>query len=111
MLLSVHFLFHMHGSRCNQDSPKPLLFLFYFVSPFPLAESRLYFVLFLFWYFALLAGSLWPGAYCFPGSSVLPLWFFLQLLVSPLKPPLSQNWCSLDNLQSLNPPPGAAQVG
>lgn len=102
-------------SRCDQDSPKPLLFLFYFGSPFSFGRVQtLLWSLFLFWYFALLAWSLWPGASCFPGSSVLPLWFLLQLLLSPLKPPLSQNWCSLDDLQSLNPPPGLhrlAEVG
>lgn len=89
-------------------------FLILFGSPFPFSFGRvqtLLWSLFLFWYFTLLAWSLWPGAYCLPGSSVLPLWFLLQLLVSPLKPPLSQNWCSLDDLQSLNTPPGAAQVG
>lgn len=89
------FPFQLHSSCCDQDSPKTLLWLFYFVSPLPFSFGRvqtLLWSLFLFWFFALLAWSLWPGAYCFPGSSALPLWFLLQLLVSPLKPPLSQNW-------------------
>lgn len=62
-------LFYLHSSRCDQDSPKTLLWLFYFVSPshYSLAESRLCFGPFL------LAWSPWPGAYCFPGSSALPL--------------------------------------
>lgn len=54
------FLFHLHGSRCDQDSPKTLLWLFYFVSPLPFSFGRVQTLL----WSLFCSGSLlsWPGA-------------------------------------------------
>lgn len=75
-----------------------------------MAESRLcfgpFFVLVL-----LFSPCPWPGAPPFPASSSPSFCFLLQPSVPPLQPPPLQNWCSLDNLQSLNPPPAASQLG
>lgn len=108
------FPFHPHGSCCDQDSPINPTSVILFCSPPPLflwLSPDFTLVPFLFWFFALLAWSLWPGAHHFPVSNSLSLWFLLQLFVPPLKPPLLQNWCLLDDLQSLNPPPGVSQLG
>lgn len=112
----VRSLFNLHGSRCDPDSPiNPASVILFYSPPLP---SLLPF------FFGRVQTSLWslflflvcfslsrPVAPRFPASSSPSFAFLLQPSLPPLQPPPLQNWCSLDNLQSLNPPPAASQLG
>lgn len=110
--LFVHSSFNLLGSCCAQDNPinPALVILFYFhPSPFLLTESRLCFAPF--FVLVLCSPGPEPTLRCPslppsppPPSSSASFWFLLQLLVPPLPLLPSHNWCSLDNLQSPNPP-------
>lgn len=102
----------LFGSHCAQDNPinPTLVILFYYPPPSPPLFFRPSpdFVLlpFLFCFFLCSPGSE-PMLQC-PSLPQLSFsasfWFPLQLLVPPLPLLPSHNWCSLDNLQSPNPP-------